>query len=329
MLEARVERLEEMINAILEKVAPMKTKTLKARIKPRWITVEMQNRRKENVRLRKKASRTKNFEDELAARQARNECAREMKKAKLEYLRKKLENLDKNSPDSWAAVGEYLGWTKPVSPTMLVQDGKVLTKGQELAEAMLSQYVRKEEEVNHALGEATGYYLKAGRDMTKENTGVFKFAKITKKEVTNQIKKVENKESFGHDKISYGFIKKMSKWISGELTEKINLSLEVKKYPKKWKSKTSLQGRRLRQASPQVLQACGPALRIVPNYGGHTSKTAGQVPGRAQFGTPGSAWIPKRKGDQHSNVRGMGVCIEKDRERRACSAGFLGCVSWL
>ena len=39
---------------------------------------------------------------------------------------------------------------------MLIQDGKVLTKGQELAEAMLNHYVRKEEEVNQALGEAKG-----------------------------------------------------------------------------------------------------------------------------------------------------------------------------
>ena len=118
---------------------------------------------------------------------------------------------------------------------MLVHDGKVLTKGQELAEAMLLQYVRKEEEVNIALGEANRDYLRAGMKMTKGNRGIFKFSKVTRKEVENQIKKVENKESFGHDKISYGFIKKMSKWISGELAEIINLSLEVKKYPKKWK----------------------------------------------------------------------------------------------
>ena len=165
----------------------------------------------------------------------RNEFAKEMKRAKLEYLRKKLENLDKNSPDSWAAVGEYLGWRKPVSPTMLIQDGKVLTTGQELAEAMLNQYARKEEEVNSALGEACGDYLKSGRKITKGNTGRFRFSKISKKEVEKQIMKVENKESFGHNKISYGFIKKMCRWISGELTEIINLSLEVRKYPKKWK----------------------------------------------------------------------------------------------
>ena len=108
----------------------------------------------------------------------RNESAKEMKSAKLEYLRKKLKNLDKNSPDSWAAVGEYLGWRKPVSPTMLIQDGKVLTTSQELAEAMLNQYARKEEEVNSALGEVCGDYQKSGRKMTKGNTGRFRFSKI-------------------------------------------------------------------------------------------------------------------------------------------------------
>ena len=41
MLNARVERLEENIQAILEKVAPMKTRILKAREKPRWLTQEM------------------------------------------------------------------------------------------------------------------------------------------------------------------------------------------------------------------------------------------------------------------------------------------------
>ena len=182
-LEARVAQLEEKIQNILENVAPMKTKVMRAKEKPRWLTQEMQERRKEKVRLRKKASRSKKLEDEQEARRVRNESAKEIKNARLEYLRRKLENLDRNSTDSWAAVGEYLGWRKPVSPTMLIQDGQVLTKGQELAEAMLKQYCRKEEEVNQALGEAEGDYLKLGRNLTKGNTGVFKFSKITKKEV--------------------------------------------------------------------------------------------------------------------------------------------------
>ena len=37
-------------------------------------------------------------------------------------------------------------------------------------------------------------------------------------------------DSFEHDLISYGFLKKMSRWISGEMTEIMNLSTEVKRY---------------------------------------------------------------------------------------------------
>ena len=69
-------------------------------------------------------------------------------------MKKKLENLCKNSPYTWAAVGDYLEWRKPSNPTMLVQYGQVLTGDQELAEAMLTQYKRKETEVAQALGEA-------------------------------------------------------------------------------------------------------------------------------------------------------------------------------
>ena len=71
--------------------------------------------------------------------------------------------------------------------------------------------------------------------MTANNKAVFVFSKVTKDQVEKQIKKVDNKESFGHDKISYGFLKKMSKWIVGELTEIMNLSLETKCYPESWK----------------------------------------------------------------------------------------------
>ena len=52
-MEERVERLVEKIQGILEKVAPMKTKTLNSREKPMWLTPEVQYRRKEKVRLRK------------------------------------------------------------------------------------------------------------------------------------------------------------------------------------------------------------------------------------------------------------------------------------
>ena len=161
--------------------------------------------------------------------------SKEVKRAETDFMKKKLENLSKSTGDSWSAIGEFLGWRKPVNPTMLVQDGKVLTRDQDLANAMLNQYRKKEIEVEQALGPAQGDIIKTSRRMTKGNTGIFNFRKVTETEVKKQIIKVDNKESFRHDKISYGFLKKISKWVAREVTEIINLSLELKKYPRGWK----------------------------------------------------------------------------------------------
>ena len=200
------------------------------------MTDELTKKVKERVQLRKLANRSRREEDEMNARKKRNETGKALKKARQEHLRMKLENLEKNSPDSWAAVGEFLGWRKPVTPTMLVQNGKVRTADQELAEAMLEQYRWKEVEVEAALGKAQGDYLAACRRMTSGNKAMFSFKKVSKKEVEARIKKIDNKESFGHNKISYGFLKKMAPWVTGEIMEIINLSLDVGKYPSRWKT---------------------------------------------------------------------------------------------
>ena len=54
-------------------------------------------------------------------------------------------------------------------------------------------------------------------------------------EVEAKIADVDNKESFGDDKISYAFLKMMSKWISKEMMEIMNWSIEIKIYPARWK----------------------------------------------------------------------------------------------
>ena len=71
--------------------------------------------------------------------------------------------------------------------------------------------------------------------MTTGNKAVFNFKPVTEKDIMKQITAVENKESFGNDEISYGYLKKMKRWISKEMAAIMNLSLEVKSYPASWK----------------------------------------------------------------------------------------------
>ena len=182
---------------------------------------------KERARSRMKAKSTILMEDELEDRRVRNDVTKTVKQAKQAHLKKNLKNLEKNWPDAWAAVGEHFGWRKPTAPTMLVQDGDVKLTGQQMTDAMIEQYRRKETEVNESLGPAKHDYLEAGRKLTKGNRAVFNFKRITREEVVKQITAVENKESFGNDEILYGYLKKMNKWMSKELASIMNLSIDV------------------------------------------------------------------------------------------------------
>ena len=213
----------------------MEVKKLAYRGKPRWITKELESLMKERKQKDRKAKQSRLFEDELDSRRVRNNAAKEIKNAKTNYLKTKLKNLTKNSSTAWDAVNDYLGWKKPTAPTQLVQNGSVMTEGPALAETMIKQYKKKEREVQLALGEAKSDYLEAGRRLTAGNKAVFTWKKVTRKEVEEKISEVDNKESFGEDGISYGFIKKMSAWISKELTEIMNLSLEIRVYPRRWR----------------------------------------------------------------------------------------------
>ena len=75
----------------------------------------------------KKAKETQLFTNELEARIIRNKTAKKLKHSKKDHQRTKMEHQDQNLPDSWAALGEYLGWRKPMTYIMLTEDGKVLT----------------------------------------------------------------------------------------------------------------------------------------------------------------------------------------------------------
>ena len=55
---------------------------------------------------------------------------------------------------------------------------------------------------------------------------------VTKQEVRDAIKKVDDKESFEPDYIGYGCLKKLIDYISRPLTEIINMSIQNCQVPK-------------------------------------------------------------------------------------------------
>ena len=113
----------------------------------------------------------------------------------------------------------------------LGKENTLATEPKEVAEAMVKQYLGKNNEVREAIGEPRGNYLERVRRMTAGNCGRFKIHTVTETQVKNIIRKVDNKGSFGIDLISYKDIKLLEKYIVKPLTELINMSIQTRYYP--------------------------------------------------------------------------------------------------
>ena len=124
-------------------------------------------------------------------------------------------------------LGEGWKWVKQI---------EIVTEPRDVAEAMVKQYFGKNQEVRTAIGQPNGDYLERVRRMTAGNCSTFKIEKVTEKQVMKIIRKVDNKGSFGVDLISYKDIKLLEKYVANPLIELINLSIETRYYPSRWKT---------------------------------------------------------------------------------------------
>ena len=240
-LEARTVNLETNIRECMEIVAPMKIITLKKK-RAAWITEEILEERRYRERLRAKARRSTKEEDYRDWKNVRRRVARLVKEGKKKYLHQGLQDQITNSSSAWRGIKAHLGWDSQVGPEALVVSRseanttveKLVNKPSEVAEEMVRQYEAKNEEVKAAIGAPAMDYLSNLRRLTAGNCGKFDFKEVTEKEVRDAITRVDDKESFGVDLISYGCLKKLIDYVSQPLTDIINMSIRCAKYPRCW-----------------------------------------------------------------------------------------------
>ena len=151
--------------------------------------------------------------------------------------------------DTASSCKESLGWEEQNENHVLegalpklregwtwVKEMKTATEPTEIAEAMVKQYLGKNLSVRKAIGHSNGEYLERVRRMTVGNCSKFRIQKVTEEQVKNMIRKVDSKGSFGVDLISYKDIKLLEKYVARPLTELVNLSIETRYYPSRWKT---------------------------------------------------------------------------------------------
>ena len=165
-----------------------------------------------------------------------------VKEGKKRHLHQGLRDQLSNSSSAWRGVKAHLGWDSQVGPeALVVKRGeakatveKLVTKPDEVAESMVKQYEAKNEEVKKAIGQPATDYLDKVRRLTAGSCGKFNFKEVKEKDVREAIQKVDDKESFGVDLISYGCLKKLIDYVTKPLTEIINMSIRIAKYPRCW-----------------------------------------------------------------------------------------------
>ena len=233
-VEKRAAHLANCVTGVMEAVAPMRKIKLKRGVK-KWISTDILEMRRMRERLRNRARRTKRPEHFEEWKKTRRMVAKMIRDGRKRYLEKRLQDAMATAATPYRGVAEYLGWDEVGAPESLQCGDKMETGAQEMADGLKDQYIRKIEEVKKALGEPAGDYLDRVRRLTVGNTGIFEFKEVLEEEVTMMIKQVDSKESFGPDLISYGDLKKLSKYVTKPLCELINASLKASFYPTLWK----------------------------------------------------------------------------------------------
>ena len=167
-------------------------------------------------------------------RSLRNRVNKNMKNAKHEFLKKRLQHRMENSKSLWDGVKALLGWKSSGSPEVIVADGTQIVEPKKISQVIQDKFQAKLETVKVSLGPPSGNYLETLRNMTRGRCRIFSFENITREQLLKQIRSSPNKASMGRDQISYEILKMLDIYVAEPLMQIINLSLDTGKYPKLW-----------------------------------------------------------------------------------------------
>ena len=233
-LNKRVEDLENKVRKVMDKVAPIKViEDNPMRIC--WMTEDLRQRRIYRDLKKNQLERGASSAEWKEWKRKRNRLNKDMKKAKELYLVRKIGDKLENSGTMWRGVKDFLGWKDGGAPEMLSANGILVKDPPLIAKEMDDAFANKLHEVEKEVGEPDGNYLETIRNMTRGNCSCFGFRQVTEEDVERKVREVPDKPSMGFDDISYGVLKRMISWIKEPLTNIMNLSLRVRRYPEEWR----------------------------------------------------------------------------------------------
>ena len=230
---------EHKMHLALEKVAPLRRITTRPRHN-KWLTKELREMCDQRDLMRREAKLWRTPESITRYKTFRNYVTNALKKAKFDWRRDHLTVED--SKKWWGRVKKLAGLSKVKGDDMVImtEDGKELSKSEELAEFMNGFFKEKVTKLQSTLKVDKDAVMEYAReymhDKGLETPPSFSFETVGTGAVAKVIKGLKNTNAQGRDEISTPILKQFRGVISSSLRYIVNLSIKNGRYPTPWKT---------------------------------------------------------------------------------------------
>ena len=235
-VDVAVDIFTKKLTDILDRMAPVKKFQVRTKYAT-WLSEDTKEKIKDRDRAQEVAALSGSQEHWSVYKQLRNDLTTVLRKEKLSWEQGKLEQCeqDQDSGKLWKNVLGWLNWSSTSSPTKLLIDGDMLTSPQKMADAQNGYYINKVKEIRRNMPGQKKDPLATVRKIMNGKDVSFSLSAVSPDEVDKIIRDLKNSKSSGVDNLDTFILKLTRKHIVPSVCHIINLSIQSKKFPTKWK----------------------------------------------------------------------------------------------
>ena len=217
-----------LLTEVIDKHAPMHKRRVKTKESP-WMTKDILTSIRTRDRLKAKAKKTKSTHDWESYKKARNDVTFAVRKAKRDFITKKINSTKDSSKEIWKSLKYLTPNKKNSSPINNVTIDNVPTRGKELANAFNDFFV------NIGLSVQNESKKTNSNNNLKKVESIFSFNTVSVTDVMKLLINLPCDKATGPDGVPAKVLPSIAHLIASPLTHIINRSLYEGTIPYQWK----------------------------------------------------------------------------------------------
>ena len=226
--------LTEKLTKILDNMAPVRSIQTRTNYAP-WMSPDIKDDINARDAAQKKAIDSKAEKDWEQFKKLRNQVTGRIKKEKLAWQQRKLENCQGDPAKQWGHILGWLNWSSTSSPTKLIHGNRVETSPSKMANIMNNFYISKVNNIRSALPPPVTDPLGYLKQMMYGCPTRFQLKPVHPDIVYKIIGEMKSSRSSGIDHIDSQILKLIRKDITPVITHIINLSVTTACFPSNYK----------------------------------------------------------------------------------------------